>query len=100
MTYPLRSSVVVVADSLELKLPIGKPGYVLAVNPSPYTLLRYLINVPSFPYCMWVPESDLRSLEEMTGTEADKVIANSLLDYALATRNKSLFDSLFPLKGW
>ncbi|MBB6673008.1 hypothetical protein [Cohnella nanjingensis] len=96
LRYSPGSSVLIVSDQYEFGLPLGAEARVIEVDPSGFTATPYLVHVPAIKRSYWVATGDLRTAEEQMADEADLIIHHALLDFALATRNQILFDSLYP----
>lgn len=91
MKHALMQSVVIQSDTLNLGLPVGKTAYVVLVDFRPFNGLPYFIRVPADKKEFWVPECDLVASDEYIAQESEKVLRESLIDFALRTGNKALF---------
>lgn len=94
MKYEVMQPIVVVSDTLKYDLPIGEAGFVLVVNRSISHGLQYNIRVPSKKDGWWVPECDIMDAEEWATQGANHQINQSLMNFALETKNRELFDRL------
>jgi len=89
--YHLMQPVVIVSDTLNFGLPVGSLGYVTDIDPRPYVGVPYCVRVPSEKKNYWIPECDLEPESRWIERESEKVIRDSLIDFALRTGNKSMF---------
>ncbi|MNI37444.1 hypothetical protein D3C73_915330 [compost metagenome] len=87
----LGQKVVIVADSLEQNLPIGDYGYIIAYDRNADNVFDYVLRVPKVNKHFYVPEDDVEEEEVLLQLEADRIERESLIDYALATKNEELF---------
>jgi hypothetical protein len=92
--HRLGSRVVIFSDSLEQRLPIGAVAYVIAFDKNPDTVFDYIVRIPHLAKNVLVSRHDLISEAEWLHHEAERVQRALLIDYALATRNRALFDRL------
>jgi hypothetical protein len=92
MKYHLMQPVVIVTDTLNYGLPVGSNGYVVMIEPRAYWGVPYYVRVPSEQKEYWTPECDLIPASEWIIQESGRVIRDSLIDFALETKNKALFD--------
>ncbi|WP_028594860.1 hypothetical protein [Paenibacillus assamensis] len=91
---PLGEKVVVVADRFEQQLPIGEYGYIIAYDRNADNAFDYVVRVPHANRNFLVPGSDIELEDVLLKEEADRIEREALIDYALATRNESLFRQL------
>ncbi|MBD8499383.1 ATPase [Paenibacillus arenosi] len=91
---PLGEKVVVVADRFEQQLPIGEYGYIIAYDRNADNAFDYVVRVPHANRNFLVPGSDIELEDVLLKEEADRIEWEALIDYALATRNESLFRQL------
>jgi hypothetical protein len=75
MKYALMQDVVIQSDTLNLGLPVGKTAYVVLVETE-----------------FWVPGCDLIPADEYIAQATESVLRESLIDHALRTGNKALFE--------
>ncbi|MCM3341380.1 MULTISPECIES: hypothetical protein [unclassified Paenibacillus] len=87
----LGEKVVIVADRFEQHLPIGEYGYIIAHDRNADNAFDYVIRVPKANRNFFVPASDVEQEDLLLQQEADRIEREALIDYALATRNESLF---------
>ncbi|MCG7409771.1 ATPase [Paenibacillus sp. ACRRX] len=90
----LGEKVVIVADRFEQQLPIGEYGYIIAYDRNADNAFDYVIRVPKASRNFFVPATDVECEDLLLQQEADRVEREALIDYALATRNESLFRRL------
>lgn len=90
----LGQKVIIVADSLEQNLPIGDYGYIIAYDRNADNIFEYIVRVPSANRNFPVTGEDIEPEELLLELEADRLAKEALIDYALATRNESLFRSV------
>lgn len=95
--HRLGSRVVITSDSLEQRLPIGAVAYIIAIDKNPDTVFDYVIRIPHLAKNFLVSRHDLTTEADWLHHEAERVQRAMLIDYALATRNRSLFDRLTKL---
>jgi hypothetical protein len=91
MKYHLMQPVIIVADTLNFGLPVRSLGYVTDIDPRPFVGVPYYVRVPSEQKGYWIPECDLEPASQWIAKESDKVIQESLIDFALRTGNKAMF---------
>ncbi|MNW34022.1 hypothetical protein D3C74_109890 [compost metagenome] len=92
MKYHLMQPIMIVSDTLNMGLPIGLPAYVIMIEQRSFHATPYLIRVPSEQKEYWSPECDLEPVGDWIAQESDNVIRDALIDFALATGNKTLFE--------
>lgn len=92
--HKLGQKVYIVDDSLELNLPIGSYGYVIAYDKNPHSVYDYVIRVPKHEKHYYVTSADIEKEEVLLRLEAERVEKEALIDYALATRNEELFNQV------
>lgn len=93
--FRLGQRVIIIGDKFEQNLPIGSYGYIIAYDKNPDTAYEYVVRVPKAGRHYYVPGSDIELEQVMIQREAERVEKEALIDYALATRNESLFYSIF-----
>ncbi|TVX86731.1 ATPase [Paenibacillus agilis] len=91
---PLGEKVVVVADRFEQHLPIGEYGYIIAYDRNADNAFDYVVRVPRANRNFLVPGSDIELEDVLLKEEVERIEREALIDYALATRNESLFRQL------
>jgi hypothetical protein len=92
--HPLGSRVVIISDSLEQRLPIGATAYIIAIDRNPDTVFDYIVRIPHLSKNVLVTRQDLSTESDWLHREAERVQRDMLIDYALASRNRALFDRL------
>lgn len=90
--YKLGQKICFVADSLEQKLPIGDYGYIIAYDRNPDNAFTYLVRAPKMNKHFYVSAQDVELEDTLIRKEADRIEQEALIDYALATKNKPLFE--------
>lgn len=93
--FRLGQRIIIVGDKLEQNLPIGSYGYIVAYDKNPDTVYEYVIRVPENGKHYYVPKSDIELEKVMIQREAERIEKEALIDFALATKNKELFYSIF-----
>lgn len=99
MKYHLMQPVIIVADTLNYGLPVRFLGYVVDIDPRPYVGVPYYVRVPAKQTGYWVPECDLEPASQWMAQESEKVVRDSLIDFALRTGNKALFAAQTERRG-
>ncbi|MCZ8523480.1 MULTISPECIES: ATPase [Paenibacillus] len=87
----LGQKVYIVGDSFEQHLPIGEYGYVIAYDRNADNVFDYVIRIPKMNKHVFVPASDVEVEEVLVQLEVDRLERESLIDFALATKNEELF---------
>src|SRR5690606_26745848 len=87
----LGQRVIVVADSFEQNLPIGDYGYIIAYDRNADNIFEYVVRVPKANKHFYVTGADIEVEEKLLQLEAERIEREALIDYALATKNESLF---------
>lgn len=87
----LGQKVIITGDSLEMNLPVGSYGYIIAYDKNPDNVFDYVIRVPKMGRHYYVTAADIELEEELLRKEAERVEREALIDFALATRNEELF---------
>lgn len=95
--FRLGQRVIIVADSFEQGLPIGEHAYIIGRDRNPDSAFEWIVRIPRIDKAFPIVESDIETEENLLEQEADKIQREALLDYALATRNESLFRQLMGL---
>ena len=90
----LGSRVIIISDTLEQKLPVGAYAYVIAVDKNPDTVFDYIVRIPQLAKNVLVTRHDLIAESDWLHHESERVQRAMLIDYALATRNRDLFDRM------
>ncbi|GAX91525.1 ATPase [Effusibacillus lacus] len=94
----LGKKIVIVNDSFEQNLPIGEYGYIIGRERSSDSAFDYIIRVPAKDRHYYVPAADIELEETIIKRQAEEVERQALIDYALATGNKQLFEELVGKK--
>jgi hypothetical protein len=89
--FRLGQKVFIVSDKFEQNLPLGNYAYIIAYDRNADNAFDYVIRVPKSNRHYFVPASDIELEEELIKQEVDRVEKESLIDYALATKNETLF---------
>lgn len=92
--YRLGSKVIIVDDSVEQKLPINEYGYIIAHEKNPDNVFDYVVRLPKLNRNVYVSELDIMLEQEVLEIEAERVQRESLIDFALATNNRELFNQI------
>lgn len=87
----LGQKVYFVSDSFEQNLPVGEYGYIIAYDRNADNVFDYIVRVPRLNKHLFVPEEDIEVEEILLQQEADRIERESLIDFALATKNSDLF---------
>ncbi|NOU92637.1 ATPase [Paenibacillus sp. LMG 31456] len=87
----LGQKVYIVADSFEQNLPVGDYGYIIAYDRNSDNVFDYVVRVPKINKHFFVPTLDIELEEVLVQQEVDRLERESLIDFALATRNEELF---------
>ena len=90
----LGKKIVIVNDSFEQHLPMGMYGYVIARIRDQNSAFDYVIRVPNENRQYYVPSDDIELEEILLQKTVEEIEKQALIDYALKTRNKELFDQL------
>jgi hypothetical protein len=94
MKYNPMQSVYITSDTLNYGIPVGEQGFIISIDYR-VTGLPYFVRVPSKKEEWWIPECDLLASEEWMEQGIDKLIHSSVIDYALKTKNKEMFEKQF-----
>ncbi|MFC4767950.1 IDEAL domain-containing protein [Effusibacillus consociatus] len=94
----LGQKIVIVNDSFEQNLPIGEYGYIIGRERNSDSAFDFIIRVPSKDRHYYVPAADIESEEVLIKRQAEEVERQALIDHALATGNKQLFEELVGKK--
>lgn len=92
--YRLGSKVIIVDDTVEQKLPINEYGYIIAHEKNPDNVFDYVVRLPKINKNVYVSELDIMLEQEVLELEAERIQKESLIDFALATNNRELFDQI------
>ncbi|TLS48257.1 ATPase [Paenibacillus antri] len=90
----LGQKVILMGDKFEQGLPIGEHGFIIAYDRNPDNAFDYVVRVPTMNKHVFVPKDDVELEETLLQREAERVEKESLIDFALATRNEALFKRL------
>lgn len=94
---PLMTRVKIISDILNLDMPIGKEGYIIAYNRHVDIAYKYLVRVPHLKKNYWVVEQDITALSEAdTVEEYSQEVEDVIIDVALKTKQ---FDIIRGLKN-
>lgn len=96
--FRLGQKIVIVNDSFEQNLPIGEYGYIIGRDRNSDSAFDYIIRVPAKDKHYYVPAADLESEENLIKRQAEEIERQALIDYALATGDKELFERLVGKK--
>jgi hypothetical protein len=96
--FRLGQKVIIQGDRFEQNLPIGEYAYILAYDKNPDSAFDFVIRVPKLDKTFYVPEADIEHEEVLIKKASAKAQRDALIDYALRTRNKELFDELVGSK--
>jgi len=91
---PLGEKVIIVADRFEQNLPLGEYGFIIAYDRNADNVFDYVVRLPKVNKHVFVPASDIELEEVLIRKEAERIEKESLLDFALATRNEELFNRI------
>ncbi|WP_018131847.1 hypothetical protein [Effusibacillus pohliae] len=94
----LGQKIIIVKDSFEQNLPIGEYGYIIGRERSSDSAFDFIIRVPSKDRHYYVPAADIEAEEVLIKRQAEEIERQALIDYALATGNKQLFEQLVGKK--
>lgn len=92
--HRLGQKVILVGDKFEQDLPIGEYGYIIAYDRNPDNAFDYVVRVPVLNRNILVPKDDVELESTLLEREAERVQKEALIDYALKTKNKEMFDRL------
>jgi hypothetical protein len=92
--HRLGQKVILVGDKFEQDLPIGEYGYIIAYDRNPDNAFDYVVRVPALNRNILVPKDDVELESTLLEREAERVQKEALIDYALKTKNKEMFDRL------
>lgn len=87
----LGQKVYIVADSFEQNLPIGEYGYIIAYDRNADNVFDYVVRIPKVGKHFFLPGADIELEEVLVQQEVDRLERESLIDFALATKNEELF---------
>lgn len=87
----LGEKIIVIADSLEQNLPVGQYGYIIAYDRNADNVFDYVIRIPKENKHYYVPAADIELEEVLLQQEAERIEKETLIDFALATKNAELF---------
>jgi hypothetical protein len=93
----LGQKVYIVADNFEQNLPVGEYGYIIAYDRNADNVFDYVVRIPKISKHFFVPASDIELEDVLIQQEIDRLEKDSLIDFALATRNEELFNKI--MKG-
>jgi hypothetical protein len=87
----LGQKVYIVADNFEQNLPLGEYGYIIAYDRNTDNVFDYVVRIPKISKHFFVPAADIELEDVLIQQEVDRLERESLIDFALATRNEELF---------
>lgn len=87
----LGQKVYIVGDKLEMNLPLGEYGYIIAHDKNPDQIFDYVLRIPSTNRHVYVTTEDVELEDVLLKLAADQVEREALIDFALATNNEDLF---------
>ncbi|OPA74337.1 ATPase [Paenibacillus selenitireducens] len=90
----LGQKVVIVADRFEQNIPVGEYGYIIAYDRNADNAFDYVVRVPKANRNYAVPYTDIEVEEVLIQEEVERIEREALIDFALATRNEELFNSV------
>ncbi|BCJ86229.1 ATPase [Effusibacillus dendaii] len=96
--FRLGQKVIVVNDSFEQNLPIGEYGYIIGRDRSSDSAFDYVVRIPKSDKHYYVAAADIELEEVLIQKQAAEIERQALIDYALATGNKQLFEELVGKK--
>jgi hypothetical protein len=92
--YRLGSKVIIVQDSIEQNLPVHEYGYIIAHEKNPDNVFDYVVRLPKLNKNVYVSEHDIELEQVLLEQEAERIQKDALIDYALATNNRDLFEQI------
>lgn len=95
----LGQKVVIVNDSFEQNLPIGEYGYIIGRERSSDSAFDFIVRVPAKDRHYYVPVADIEAEEVLIKRQAEEIERQALIDHALVTGNKELFEQLVGKKS-
>lgn len=95
--FKLGQRVIIVADSFEQGIPIGEHAYIIGRDRNPDSVFQWIVRIPKIDKHFPIVEADIALEEKLLEQEADRVQRETLLDYALATRNDALFRQIMGI---
>ncbi len=90
----LGQRVYIISDRFEQNLPIGEYGYIVAYERNNDSAYDYIVRLPKLNKHFFVIKEDIEEEEVLLKAEADRIERESLIDFALATKNKELFQRI------
>lgn len=94
MMFSPMEKVCIISDTLNYGLPTNELGYIIKIDRNADDARTFWVRVPSKQEDWWVPECDLMNYEKWLGESADEAIQETLVNKALETRDKKLFDAV------
>ncbi len=91
MSFKLGQRVIIIFDTLEQHLPVGEYAFVIAFERNADTVFDYVVRIPKLNRNVGVTKHDIETEDYIFKMEAERVIEDALIDFALVTKNKSLF---------
>ncbi len=90
----LGQKVILVGDKFEQGIPVGEHGFIIAYDRNPDNAFDYVVRVPTLNKHIFVPKEDVELEEAILQREAERIEREALIDYALSTRNETMFRRL------
>jgi len=90
----LGTKVIFVSDRFEQGLPVGDYGYIIAYDRNADNVFEYVVRSPKLNKHFFVSGDDIEVEEVLIRREADRIEKEALIDFALSTRNKALFQRI------
>jgi hypothetical protein len=90
----LGQKVYIIADCFEQNLPLGEHGFVIAYERNQDNAFDYIVRVPRSNKIVYVCKEDIAEEDVLLQVEVDRIEREALIDYALATKNESLFKKI------
>ncbi|GAA4710289.1 ATPase [Brevibacillus fulvus] len=97
--FKLGQRVIIVADSYEQGLPLGEHAYIIGRDRNPDSVFQWIVRIPKIDKHFQIVEADIALEETLLEQEAERVQRETLLDYALATRNEALFRQVMGIQS-
>ena len=95
----LGQKVIIVADSFEQNLPVSEYGYIMAIDRNSDNVFDYVVRVPKINKHFFVIAADIELEEVLIQLEVDRLERESLIDFALATKNEEMFRRIMNVEN-
>jgi hypothetical protein len=92
--FRLGQKIIIVGDKFEQNLPVGEYGYIIAYDRNADNAFDYVVRVPKAGRNFFVPAGDIELEEVLLRQEAERIEKEALIEFALATKNKELFNRI------